>query len=118
MDSGVLRRPVEFARYLSIRYTERLAESIIGQFKAAAIDFRGPRKSMGQAKWEAPQWVIWYNAERPTSAICHRPPQERKDTFLASRNALGKAAQVSSKDLSGKPASVQKAARSLPGSGC
>ena len=68
----VLRRPVEIAQYLSIRYTERLAEagidtsvgsvgdsydnalaeSIIGLFKTEVIKFLGPWKSVGQVEWE------------------------------------------------------------------
>ena len=103
---------IEAAQYLSIRYTERLAEagidtsvgsvgdsydnalaeSIIGLFKTEVIKFLGPWKSVGQVEWEALQWVSWYNNERLHSAIGHRPPQEVEEAFYAQMNSLEKAA--------------------------
>jgi len=108
----VLRRPVETAQYLSIRYTERLAdagidtsvgsvgdsydnamaESVIGLFKTEVINFLGPWKSMAQVEWETLQWVSWYNTERLHSAIGHRPPQEMEDAFYEQMNTLENAA--------------------------
>jgi putative transposase len=108
----VLRRPVESAQYLSIRYTERLAdagidtsvgsvgdsydnalaESVIGLFKTEVIEFFGSWKSVGHVEWETLQWVSWYNTERLHGAIGHRPPQEMEDAFYASLNALDNAA--------------------------
>ena len=110
--SGLIHHSDRGSQYLSIRYTERLAdagidtsvgsvgdsydnalaESIIGLFKTEVINFLGPWKSMGQVEWETLQWVSWYNTERLHSAIGHRPPQEREDAFYASMNALEKAA--------------------------
>ena len=98
--------------YLSIRYTERLAdagidtsvgsvgdsydnalaESVIGLFKTEVINFLGPWKSMAQVEWETLQWVSWYNTERLHGAIGHRPPQEMEDEFYAELNTLEKAA--------------------------
>jgi transposase InsO family protein len=100
------------SQYLSIRYTERLAdagidtsvgsvgdsydnamaESVIGLFKTEVINFLGPWKSMAQVEWETLQWVSWYNTERLYSANGHRPPQELEDEFHAEMNALEKAA--------------------------
>ena len=110
--NGVLRRPVDSAQHLSIRYTERLAdagidtsvgsvgdsydnalaESIIGLFKTEVINFLGPWKSMAQVEWETLQWVSWYNNERLHSAIGHRPPQEVENAFYERMNALENAA--------------------------
>jgi len=106
-----LRRPLESAQYLSIRYTERLAdadihtsvgsvgdsydnamaESVIGLFKTEVINFLSPWKSMAQVEWETLNWVSWYNSERLHSAIGYRPPQEVEDEFYKTI-ALEKAA--------------------------
>ena len=108
----VLRRPVESAQYLSIKYTERLAEagidtsvgsvgdsydnalteSIIGLFKTEVINFLGPWKSVGQVEWETLKWVTWYNTERLHSAIGYVTPQEAEEAFFADLSATEKAA--------------------------
>src|SRR6056297_2494295 len=100
------------SQYLSIKYTERLAdagidtsvgsvgdsydnamaESIIGLFKTEVINFLGSWKSVGHVEWETLQWVSWYNTERLHGAIGHRPPQDMEDAFYASMNALDNAA--------------------------
>ena len=102
----VLRRPVESAQYLSIKYTERLAEAgidtsvgsvgdsydnalaerIIGLFKAEVIKLLGPWKSVGQVEWETLKWVDWYNKARLHSAIGYVTPNEAEEAFYASLN--------------------------------
>ncbi len=100
------RQPAESAQYLSIRYTERLAEvgidtsvgsvgdsydnalaeSIIGLFKTEVIKFRGPWKSVGQVEWGTLKWVDWYNNTRLHSAIGYVTPKEAEEAFDASLN--------------------------------
>ncbi len=100
------------SQYLSIRYTERLAEagidtsvgsvgdsydnalaeSIIGLFKTEVINFLGPWKSTGQVELETLKWVDWYNTGRLHSAIGYLTPQEAEEDFHASLNAAEKAA--------------------------
>ena len=100
------------SQYLSIRYSERLAEagidtsvgsvgdsydnalaeSIIGLFKTEAIKFLGPWKSVGQVEWETLKWVEWYNNTRLHSAIGYVTPQEAEEAFYASLNAVEKVA--------------------------
>lgn len=100
------------SQYLSIRYTERLAEagidtsvgsvgdsydnalaeSIIGLFKTEVIKFLGPWKSVGQVEWETLKWVDWYNKTRLHSAIGYITPNEAEEAFYASLNADEKAA--------------------------
>lgn len=112
ISTRVLRRPVESAQYLSIRYTERLAEagidtsvgsvgdsydnalaeSIIGLFKTEVIKFLGPWKSVGQVEWETLKWVDWYNKTRLHSAIGYVTPNEAEEEFYTSLNAAAKAA--------------------------
>ena len=77
------------SQYLSIKYSERLAEtgidplvgsvgdsydnamaeSIIGLFKTEVINFMGPWKCVGQIEWETTAWVSCYNSECLHSAI-------------------------------------------------
>jgi transposase InsO family protein len=100
------------SQYLSIRYTERLAEagidtsvgsvgdsydnalaeSIIGLFKTEVIKFLGPWKSVGQVEWETLKWVDWYNNTRLHSAIGYITPHEAEEAFYANLNAAEKAA--------------------------
>ena len=100
------------SQYLSIKYTERLAEagidpsvgsvgisydnalveSVIGLFKTEVINFLGPWKSMTQVEWQTLKWVAWYNTERIHSAIEYKTPNEAEDNFYADLIAKEKAA--------------------------
>ena len=80
----VLRRPVESSQYLSIKYTERLAEAgiepsvgsvgdsydnalaetINGLFKAEVIHRRGPWRSFEAVEYATLEWVDWFNTRR------------------------------------------------------
>ena len=104
------QRPVESAQYLSIRYTERLAEagidtsvgsvgdshdnalaeSIIGLFKTEVIKVFRPWKSVAQVEWETLKWVDWYNTEGLHSAIACVTSNEAEEVFYASLNAAEK----------------------------
>ena len=75
----MLRRPVESAQYLAIRYTERLAEAgavtsvgsrgdsfdnalaetIIGLYKTELVRRRGPWKGIDQVEYATLEWVDW-----------------------------------------------------------
>jgi putative transposase len=92
----VLRRPVESAQYLSIRYTERLAEAgavasvgsrgdsfdnalaetIIGLYKTELIRRRGPWKGLDQVEYATLEWVDWFNHRRLLEPIGYVPPVE------------------------------------------
>jgi putative transposase len=92
----VLRRPVESAQYLSIRYTERLAEAgavtsvgsrgdsydnalaetIIGLYKTELIRRRGPWKGIDQVEYATLEWVDWFNHRRLLEPIGYVPPAE------------------------------------------
>ena len=109
---GLIHHSDRGSQYLSIRYTERLAEagidtsvgsvgdsydnalaeSIIGLFKTEVINFLGPWKSVSQVEWETLKWVDWYNTERLHSAIGYVTPLEAEEKFYENLNAGEKAA--------------------------
>jgi len=109
---GLIHHSDRGSQYLSIKYTERLAEagidpsvgsvgdsydnalaeSIIGLFKTEVINFLGPWKTMAQVEWETLKWVSWYNSERLHSAIGYITPQEAEEVFYANMNDLDKVA--------------------------
>ena len=119
---GLVHHSDRGSQYLSIRYTERLAEegidpsvgsvgdsydnalaeSVIGLFKTEVINLLGPWKSMAQVEWQTLKWVAWYNCDRLHSAIDYRTPNEAEDTFYANLNAKNQAARILDLKLSGK----------------
>ena len=99
----MLRRPVESAQYLSIKYTERLAEAKIapsvgsvgdsydnalaetinGLFKAEVIHRRGPWRSFEAVEYATLEWVDWFNNRRLLEPIGNIPPAEAEANFYA-----------------------------------
>jgi putative transposase len=100
----VLRRPIESAQYLSIRYTERLdatgavrsvgskgdsfdnaaAESLIGLYKTELIRRRGPWRGLDDVEIATLEWVDWFNHRRLHSACGDIPPIEYEDNHYRS----------------------------------
>ena len=109
---GLIHHSDRGSQYLSIRYSERLAETgidasvgsvgdsydnalaenIIGLFKTEVINLFGPWKSAGQIEWETLKWVSWYNTERLHSAIGYSTPCEAEEAFFRNSSALDKVA--------------------------
>lgn len=103
----VLRRPVESAQYLSIKYSERLgeagiepsvgsvgdsydnalAETINGLFKAEVIHRRGPWRSFESVEYATLEWVDWFNNRRLLEPIGNIPPAEAEANFYATLDA-------------------------------
>jgi putative transposase len=97
----VLRRPLEPGQYLSIRYTERLAEAgaacsvgsrgdsydnalaetIIGLYKTELIGRRGPWKGIDEVEYATLEWVDWFNHRRLLEPIGYVPPAEFEAAF-------------------------------------
>ena len=83
-------------QYLSIRYTERLAdagielsvgsrgdaydnalaETVIGLFKTEVIRRRGPWRSLETVEFATLAWVDWFNHRRLLEPIGYLPPAE------------------------------------------
>ncbi len=97
----MLRRQVESAQYLSIRYTERLAEAgiepsvgsrgdshdnalaetINGLHKAELIHRRAPWKSRESVELATLQWVHWFNHIRLLEPIGYIPLAEADSNY-------------------------------------
>ena len=89
------------SQYLSIRYTERLAEagikqsvgsvgdsydnalaeSIIGLYKTEVIRTRRPWRSLEAVEFATLEWVDWFNNRRILEPIGHRPPAEAEAVY-------------------------------------
>ena len=96
------------SQYLSIKYTERLAEAeidlsvgtvgdaydnalaecVIGLFKTEVINQIGPWKSMREVEWETLKWVDWYNNRRLLGPIGYITPAEAEEEFYANLNTI------------------------------
>jgi transposase InsO family protein len=101
LTAKVLRRPVESAQYLSIRYTQRLAEAgavtsvgsrgdsydnalaetIIGLYKTELVRRRGPWRGIDDLEYATLEWVDWFNHRRLLEPIGHVPPAEFEAAF-------------------------------------
>ena len=99
----VLRRPIELAQYVSIKYTERLAEAgiepsvgsvgdsydnalaetINGLYKAEVIHRRGPWRSFEAVELATLEWVDWFNNRRLLEPIGNIPPAEAEERHYA-----------------------------------
>jgi len=103
----VLRQPVDFAQYTSIRYTERLgeagavasvgsrgdsydnamAESTIGLYKAELIHARRPWRNIEHVEFATLAWVDWWNNRRLHSEIGDVPPAELEANYYRQTSA-------------------------------
>ena len=92
-------------QYLSIRYTERLAEagiepsvgsvgdsydnalaeSIIGLFKTEVIRRMGPWRNAEDVEFATLEWVWWFNYHRLLGPIGHVPPVEYEEAYYQSQ---------------------------------
>ena len=100
------------SQYLSIRYTERLAEagiapsvgstgdsydnalaeSVIGLFKTEIIERRGPWRDLEQVKFATLEWVDWFNHRRLLEYIGYVPPAEFEASYYSQRDGSAMAA--------------------------
>ena len=91
------------SQYVSIRYTERLAEAgiepsvgsvgdsydnalaetINGLYKAEVIHRRGPWRSFEAVEYATLEWVDWFNHRRLLEAIGNIPPAEAEEQYYA-----------------------------------
>ncbi len=100
---GLVHHSDRGSQYLSVRYTERLAEAgiepsvgsvsnsydnalaetINGLFKAEVIHRRGPWRSLEAVEYATLEWVNWFNNHRLLKPIGNIPPEEAEANFYA-----------------------------------
>lgn len=103
VGSGLVCHSDRGSQYVSIRYTERLAEAgiepsvgsvgdsydnalaetIIGLFKAEVIHRRGPWRSFEAVEFATLEWVDWFNHRRLFEPIGNIPPAEAEARYYA-----------------------------------
>jgi len=94
-------------QYLSIRYTERLAEagiepsvgskgdsydnalaeSVIGLFKTEVIRRKGPWRNLEDVEFATLEWVWWFNNQRLLEPIGYIPPAEYEKLFYSAQTS-------------------------------
>jgi putative transposase len=105
--TGLIHHSDRGVQYLSIRYTERLAEAgavasvgsradsydnalaeaVNGLYKAEVIRRTGPWHSLEQVELATATWVDWWNHRRLHSAIDNLPPAEFEARYHHQREA-------------------------------
>jgi putative transposase len=98
---GLVHHSDRGVQYLSIRYTERLAEAgavtsvgsrgdsydnalaetIIGLYKTELIRKRGPWRHLDDVEYATLEWADWFNNRRLLEPIGHIPPAELEDMY-------------------------------------
>jgi transposase InsO family protein len=101
-------------QYVSIRYTERLAEagiepsvgsvgdsydnalaeSVIGLYKTEVIRRRGPWRHVEAVEFATLEWVDWFNNRRLLEPIGNMPPVEYEEAYYQSQEAPARVAGV------------------------
>jgi putative transposase len=101
--SGLVHHSDRGVQYVSIKYTERLAEAglepsvgsvgdsydnalaetINGLYKAEVIHRRGPWRSVEAVEYATLEWVDWFNNRRLLEPIGNIPPAEAEAAYYA-----------------------------------
>jgi putative transposase len=110
--AGLVHHSDRGSQYLSIKYTERLAEAgikpsvgsigdsydnalaetINGLYKAEVIHRRGPWKSFEAVEYATLEWVDWFNNRRLLEPIGNVPPAEAEAAYYAALDPSAMAA--------------------------
>ena len=110
--AGLVHHSDRGSQYLSIKYTERLAEAgiepsvgsvgdsydnalaetINGLFKAEAIHRRRPWRSFDAVEYATLEWVDWFNNRRLLEPIGNIPPAEAEAKYYAALETSAMAA--------------------------
>jgi transposase InsO family protein len=110
--SGLIHHSDRGSQYLSIRYSERLAEvgiqasvgstgdsydnplaeSIIGLYKTEIIRRRGPWRGIDGVEYATLEWVDWFNNRRLLEPIGDMPPAEFEQAYYRHQEAPALAA--------------------------
>ena len=109
---GLVHHSDRGVQYVSIKYTERLAEAgiepsigsvgdsydnalaetINGLYKAEVIHRRGPWRSFDAVEYATLEWVDWFNNRRLLEPIGNMPPAEAEERYYAQLQQVALAA--------------------------
>jgi putative transposase len=109
---GLVHHSDRGSQYVSIKYTERLAEAgiepsvgsvgdsydnalaetINGLYKAEVIHRRGPWRSFEAVEYATLEWVDWFNQRRLLEPIGNIPPAEAEEQYYAAADIIDMAA--------------------------
>jgi transposase InsO family protein len=109
---GLIHHSDRGVQYVSIRYTERLAEagversvgsvgdsydnalaeSVIGLFKTEVIRQRGPWRNIDAVEFAVLDWVDWFNNRRLLESLDYVPPAEYEVAFYERQSTPAMAA--------------------------
>ena len=109
---GLVHHSDRGSQYLSVRYTERLAEAgiepsvgsvgdsydnalaetINGLFKTEVIRRRGPWRNLEAVEFATLEWVDWFNHRRLLEPIGNIPPAEAEARYYAAQQEVALAA--------------------------
>ncbi len=109
---GLIHHSDRGSQYVSIKYTERLAEAgiepsvgsvgdsydnalaetINGLYKAEVIHRRGPWRSFEAVEFATLEWVDWFNNRRLLEPIGNIPPAEAEERYYANLDHTAMAA--------------------------
>jgi transposase InsO family protein len=101
LSDGLIHHSDRGSQYVSIRYTERLAEAgiepsvgsrgdsydnalaetINGLYKAELIHRRAPWKTKAAVELATLEWVAWFNHQRLLEPIGYIPPAEAEENY-------------------------------------
>ena len=105
---GLIHHSDRGSQYVSIKYTERLAEAgvvpsvgsvgdsydnalaetINGLYKAEVIHRRGPWRSFEAVEYATLEWVNWFNTRRLLAPIGNIPPAKAEAAYYAQLEAM------------------------------
>ena len=103
VEGGLVHHSDRGVQYVSIKYSERLAEAgiepsvgsvgdsydnalaetLIGLFKTEVIHRRGPWRSFNAVEYATLEWVDWFNNRRLLEPIGNIPPAEAEANYYA-----------------------------------
>jgi transposase InsO family protein len=101
-------------QYVSIRYTDRLAEAsiepsvgtvgdsydnalaetVIGLYKTEVIRHRGPWRNLDDVEYATLEWVDWFNNRRLLEPIGYLPPVEFEEAYYRSQTSAAMVAEL------------------------
>jgi transposase InsO family protein len=106
-DDALVHHSDRGVQYLSMRYTERLAEvgiapsvgsrgdsydnalaeSVIGLYKAEVIHRDGPWRGFDDVEYATLEWVAWFNSQRLLEPLGYLPPAEYEAQYHRTHTA-------------------------------